>query len=223
MHEFVVKGFTQEPFKGFRGRIDRTGWEPEEGGNTACDDYSTPGRASLELWEQSLHEEHNVRAVQDHDIFKKFVRLLPKPTSVGDTCIQSEVADVDVCEVVRHKLVILRHRLHLAEVCNHTFGLDLRIELLEFGKLVIDLRCVARDDADIESLVSQLMADFQTDAIRATSDNSIRLLARRSVLLQQILIFPAEPLENKEREHNGIVSQEHHACDSKYFHYFHNY
>lgn len=85
--------------------------------------------------------------------------------------VQEEHCNVDVFERVTDPLFVVADLDEQREVKHDCARLDAGVLLLELGKLLVDLCLGPRNDANVEALSSHLVADFETDSVRTSSDH----------------------------------------------------
>ena len=104
-----------------------------------------------------------------------------KCSALGKSSIKKEHRDIDILEYVAYLLLVLSDRAKLSEVENNREGLDF-VFFLNFLQLFINLSLGPSNNANVESLGSHLVTDFQTDSVTAPSYYGPRVLLTVSLV-----------------------------------------
>ena len=81
------------------------------------------------------------------------------------------------------------------EVADDRKAVKARVLLLDREKLLLHLRFVSRNHADVEAVIGQLMAELESDSIGTASHNCIAVVVLSAILCTQVLSAPAAVFE----------------------------
>jgi len=114
-------------------------------------------------------------------------------SALGESSIQEEHRDIDILKCVAYLFLIISNRAKLSEVENDREGLNF-VLFLNFLKLFINLCLGPSNNANVESLGSHLVTDFQTDSVTASGHYGPRVLLAISLVH---VVSPAQEMPVK--------------------------